>query len=157
MTWSPVLWAWGLTRTSPEPSPTCALNLTPLWFVPKLLQYSKILTSNLSIWICISWEYFPSPELSATSQLSTPPLHISADISDSVRYKYSCSVHSFAPWAGCYLLRGSQYLSDHCVCHLCLHSQLPCCHLSYEVGARKRWGTSWNGSGKSISCIYCNL
>ena len=77
--------------------------------------------------------------------------HISADISYFTWYQCSCPLHSFAPRLGSYLLRRSFYFSNHRLCHLCLYSQLPCGHISYKVGPRKRWGASWNGSGKSLS------
>ena len=78
-------------------------------------------------------------------------LHLSADISYSPGYKCSCSFHSFATGIWGYLLHGSKYISNHCVCHLYLYSQLPCVNISYKVGACKRWGPPWNGSGNSIS------
>lgn len=77
-------------------------------------------------------------------------LCLSADISYSPGYKCSRVVHSFTAGVWSYLLHGSKYISNYCFCHLYLYSQLLCGVISCQVGARKRWGPPWNGSGKSV-------
>lgn len=61
-----------------------------------------------------------------------------ADISYSAGYKCSCPVYDFVVGVRSYLLHGSEYVSDYCVCPHYLYTQLPCGNVSYEVGACER-------------------
>lgn len=62
-------------------------------------------------------------------------LYFSADISCSTGYKCSCVVCSFTAGIWSCLLLGGKNISDYCVCHFYLYSQLLCGDISYEVGA----------------------